>query len=250
MKPHVRKCYKLLKLPITASRDEIKRAYRQLALRYHPDKNPGQEAAATRRFTTITRAYSILMDHHAASEVMTASDAVEYFKRQFYTLVQRIRDDTTVGVVIDQEECDFFFRYQIEEVRMVQRGTVEARRIVDLMRKAMTRGYDPSALVDEHREFFDKHGFTHIDDPEGSQTEREARELIWDSPVSAEGHYQLGVLYERRNRFSEALREYQLASYIAPKRQDVRHAIRRLQELVTPQKEDCRTASQEAAGEI
>lgn len=224
---NIKKCYQILEVSPTASHSEIKRAYRRLALKYHPDKNPGQETTASRRFTAITRAYSILMDHHA-SDVRTSADAIEYFKRHFYSLVQRIRDDSSVGVKVEQEECDFFFRYQIEEVRMVQRGTVEARRIINLMRKAMTKGYDPSTLLEEHAEFFQKHGFMHIDDAESSRTEQQVKELIWQDPTSAESHYQLGVLYERRGLQEKALREYQLASYMDPKRLDIKHAIRRL----------------------
>merc|ERR1740122_669102 len=34
--------FKTLELPCTAEAEDIKRAYRQLALRYHPDKNPGE----------------------------------------------------------------------------------------------------------------------------------------------------------------------------------------------------------------
>ncbi|MFB6264087.1 MAG: DnaJ C-terminal domain-containing protein [Bradymonadaceae bacterium] len=44
-----------------ASQDEIKEAYRRLALKYHPDRNPDDEAAAE-RFKRISRAYQILGD--------------------------------------------------------------------------------------------------------------------------------------------------------------------------------------------
>ncbi len=47
----------------TAGQDEIKRAYRKLARRYHPDRNP-DDAAAEERFKAIGRAFEVLSDPH------------------------------------------------------------------------------------------------------------------------------------------------------------------------------------------
>lgn len=52
--------YKILGISITASEDEIKKAYKKLALRYHPDKNSDLDAAET--FGYITEAYDVLCD--------------------------------------------------------------------------------------------------------------------------------------------------------------------------------------------
>ncbi|CAN6935924.1 unnamed protein product [Brassica oleracea] len=53
--------YDVLQVPKGASDEHIKRAYRKLALKYHPDKNPGNDEA-TRKFADINNAYEVLSD--------------------------------------------------------------------------------------------------------------------------------------------------------------------------------------------
>jgi curved DNA-binding protein len=55
--------YEVLGVPRTATADEIKRAYRQLARKHHPDLKPASEkAAAAERFKEINEAYEVLGD--------------------------------------------------------------------------------------------------------------------------------------------------------------------------------------------
>ncbi len=53
--------YEVLGLSRTASEDEIKRAYKKLAMKHHPDRNPG-DASAEEKFKEVKEAYEILSD--------------------------------------------------------------------------------------------------------------------------------------------------------------------------------------------
>ncbi|XP_052034938.1 dnaJ homolog subfamily B member 6-like [Apodemus sylvaticus] len=54
--------YKILGVPQNASSSDIKRAFHQLALQVHPDKNPGDKEAAEEKFKQVAEAYNILSD--------------------------------------------------------------------------------------------------------------------------------------------------------------------------------------------
>ncbi len=54
--------YKILGIPENASQEQVKKAFRKLAFKYHPDKNPGQEKQAEDNFKAINEAYGVLGD--------------------------------------------------------------------------------------------------------------------------------------------------------------------------------------------
>ena len=67
--------YQLLGVKPNASPEEIKRSYRRLALKYHPDKNPGDPLAEA-AFKDIVEAYDILSDEKKRED---------YHYKRFYT---------------------------------------------------------------------------------------------------------------------------------------------------------------------
>jgi molecular chaperone DnaJ len=90
--------YQLLGVSRSADTEEIKKAYRQLALKYHPDRNQGSKEAEE-RFKEVTRAYEILRDSEkravydrygeqglkggAGPAGFEFGDAIEVFMRDF-----------------------------------------------------------------------------------------------------------------------------------------------------------------------
>lgn len=91
--------YSLLQVPRSADQDEIKRAYRKVALKFHPDRNAGSKEAEE-RFKEVTEAYEVLRDPAKRARYdrygkegvkgpsgfsggMDFSDALEIFMRDF-----------------------------------------------------------------------------------------------------------------------------------------------------------------------
>lgn len=52
--------YQILGIPRDASDQDIKKAYRNMAMQYHPDRNPDKEAWANEKFKGINEAYAVL----------------------------------------------------------------------------------------------------------------------------------------------------------------------------------------------
>lgn len=53
-------CFKILEISPTTNTDEIKKAYKKMALRYHPDKN--KEEGSEKKFQKISEAYQLLIN--------------------------------------------------------------------------------------------------------------------------------------------------------------------------------------------
>ena len=59
--------YELLGVGRTVGEEEMKKAYRKMALQYHPDRNPGDKQAEE-KFKEVSEAYSVLSDPQKRSQ--------------------------------------------------------------------------------------------------------------------------------------------------------------------------------------
>lgn len=51
--------YKILQVDKSAKDDDLKKAYRKLAMKWHPDKNPNNKKEAESKFKQISEAYEV-----------------------------------------------------------------------------------------------------------------------------------------------------------------------------------------------
>ena len=72
--------YKILGVQKTASGEEIKKAYRKLAMKYHPDHTKGDKGAEE-KFKKISEAYAVLSDKEKRKEYDTFGS--EGFRQRF-----------------------------------------------------------------------------------------------------------------------------------------------------------------------
>lgn len=129
--------YKVLGVECDSSDSDIKTAYRKLALKWHPDKNPDDLEAAKEQFQCIQEAYEVLSDPHERAwydkhreQILRGKnsnyedqclDVYKYFStscfegyeddaRGFYTVYRQ------VFVEISTEEADFISDEQLKEI--------------------------------------------------------------------------------------------------------------------------------------
>lgn len=100
--------YKILGVPRSASAEEIKKAYREAAFKYHPDRNAG-DSIAEDKFKKISAAYSVLGDETKRAEYDRYGSADEYARAASYT---RQNGQTGQAYAQDPFGADFWTWYE------------------------------------------------------------------------------------------------------------------------------------------
>lgn len=73
--------YKILGVDKKASDEDIKRAYRKLAMQYHPDRNPEDRKTAEEKFKEINEAYEVLRDHEKRARYDQLGDSYQRWQQ-------------------------------------------------------------------------------------------------------------------------------------------------------------------------
>jgi len=94
--------YQVLGVEKKATAEEIKKAYRKLAVKWHPDKNPNNKAAAEEKFKKISEAYAVLSDQKKRDQYDQFGSADQY--RQQYS-----QEDIFRGFDLDEILRSFGF---------------------------------------------------------------------------------------------------------------------------------------------
>src|SRR5260221_11990834 len=107
--------YDILGVARTATSEEIKAAYRKLAVLHHPDRNPGDKDAAHTRMKAINGAHDLLSDAVKRKAVDEALMQQEWARR-FGTALEKARRDEALRRM--QREAEGAHTREVTELRV------------------------------------------------------------------------------------------------------------------------------------
>lgn len=131
--------YSILGVSTSASPAEIRQCFRELALKYHPDKNKNSEESK-QKFMQIVEAYEILSDEQARKNYDTAasySDNDNHYQRAYYTsYAYKSNNNNTTRQWTPSADFDTVYSY--EEIKRKYRQSRVQGGIWDISESAST----------------------------------------------------------------------------------------------------------------
>lgn len=98
-------CYKVFRIDSSASMDEIKKRYRILAKKCHPDRNKDEKSAM--RFKALNQAYALLKQYHEArgklEKIRTLEEAIEWDSEE--SIIPEEQENHFVQIPYDTSKC-------------------------------------------------------------------------------------------------------------------------------------------------
>lgn len=145
--------YEVLGVNKNASADEIKKAYRKLAKKYHPDTNPGNKQSEE-KFKEANEAYEVLSDEEKKKKYDTLGQGFNYqngydFDPSSYGFGNNVRYEYTTGS--DNDFSDFFnmfFEGGTHDMNDLFNRTGSARKSKRYARQYSMRGEDIEAEIE------------------------------------------------------------------------------------------------------
>ncbi len=127
--------YKILELNSTATQDEIKRSYRRLALKYHPDRNPNDHVAES-KFKEVAEAYEILSDIEKRKSYDFIYNREEQFKSSSNTHQQKRPEQKTEKIT--PQTFLSILREIRQKVVSTDKKRINQRRLFDSLNELLT----------------------------------------------------------------------------------------------------------------
>lgn len=128
--------YKILKISPNATAEEIKKAYRQLALKYHPDKNHGDKTAEA-KFKELVQAYEILSDIQERKKYDLLHNKVKQTKSAENSQKQKTGEQKNEEPVTPLAFLTFF-RDLRKNISVIAKKRIKQRSLFDSINELLT----------------------------------------------------------------------------------------------------------------
>ena len=181
--------YQILEIGRDATAPEIKRAFRRLAKRYHPDKNPEQIAFAEQMFREVCRAYNTLCNKKQKSDYDRRLQTIERQRKAREAYLDKLSKlnqnyaklELLLEALLHQNYETGISLY--EQLRHNKQETGKEWRIDDFLSYEESRDYE--FLI---AEAYQKLGFSNGDQSSAFERHRKIKQamLIYESLLSAE----------------------------------------------------------------